>query len=67
MDTYLHHKRYPLRDASFSRATCQNLSTPYLIGHTRLNGDDLHPSASSEPLIEDQSPDRTVTPNFAYL
>ena len=32
----------------------------------RLDGNNLHPSFSSKPLIEDEEANPTVTPNFAY-
>ena len=54
------------RDASSLRAMWQNLSAPSSIEQTKLNGNDLHPSISFEPLIEDDEPNPTVTPNLAY-
>ena len=51
---------------SSSRATWRNLSGSSLIKQTRLNHNVSHPSASLEPLIEDETQNLTVTPNFAY-
>ena len=50
-----------------SHETWQNLSDSSLIEQTRLNHNNLHPSISSEPLIEDEMPNPTVTPKFSYF
>ena len=34
---------------------------------TRLNDNDSYPSISSIPLIEDEEPNPTITPNFVYI
>ena len=60
MDTWLHLaclmkiKEQSLDDASSSRATWQNQSASSLIKHTRINGEDSHPSILFELLIEDE-------------
>ena len=59
-------KRRTLSDTSSSRTTWQNMSAPSSIEQMRLNDKDSHPSVSSEPLIEDEEPNLTVTPNLAY-
>ena len=46
------------------RATWQNLDGPSPIQQPPLNRNDSHPRVSSKPLIEDEIPDRTVTPKF---
>ena len=52
---------------SSSRVTWKNLSASSSIERTQLNSNDLHPSVSSEPLIEDEEPNPMATPKFAYL
>ena len=42
------------------------MSAPSLMKRTRLNGNNKHPSVSSEPLIEDEEPNLKATPNLAY-
>ena len=44
--------------------TWKNLDSSSLIQWPRLNCNDSHPHVSSEPLIEDETPDRTITPKF---
>ena len=52
---------------SSSRATWQNLRCSFSIEQIRLNYNDSHPSISSEPLIEYETPIPTITPKFVYL
>ena len=59
-------RRTRSRDDSSSHATWQNLDASSLTERTRLKGKNLHPRVSSEPLIEDEELNLTVTPNFAY-
>ena len=54
------------RDDSSSHATWQNLGASSLIKWTRTNGNDSHPSISSEPLSEEEESNPMATPNFAY-
>ena len=42
----------------------ENLSAPSSIGRMGLNGDDSHPSVSSDPLMEDEEANQTITPKF---
>ena len=44
----------------------QNFSTPSSIEHTKIKKNDSHPNISSELLIEDEMPNLTIMPNFAY-
>ena len=53
-------------DASSSHATWENLSAPSLIEQMKVNGNDSHSSVSSKPLIDDEEPNPTTTPNLAY-
>ena len=68
--TYPEHpmkiKRQSFRNAS-SRATWQNLSAPSSNKQTQLKHNDLHPSVSSEPLIEDEMPSPMATPNLVAI
>ena len=50
---------------SSSHATWQNLGDLSLIKGMQLNRNDLHPSISSELLIEDEESNSTATSNFA--
>ena len=43
-----------------------HMGAPSLIERKKLNGSDLHPNISSEPLIEDEEPNPTVMPNLPY-
>ena len=60
-------KQQTLCDAYSSRATWPNLSALSSIKRTQLNGNDLHPSVSSELLFEDEEPNTTTAPKFFYL
>ena len=44
-------------------------STLFVIEQKGLNDDDLHPEILSKPLIEDEIPNPTITPNtfFDYV
>ena len=55
-----------LYNALSSHATWRNLSAPSLLKRTRLNGDDLHPCISFEPMVEDEESHRMIVPNFSY-
>ena len=59
-------KQRRLSDASSSSVTWQNLSALSSIKPTQLNDNDLHPSISLEPLIENEEPNPTTMPNLAY-
>ena len=73
MDTWLHLersikiKRHVLHDTSSSNMMWKNLIAPSWIEWIGLNGDDSHPSVSSEPLIEDEEANQTIRPNFTYI
>ena len=56
-----------LRDASSSCVMWQNLSAPSLIRQMELNGDNLHPSVSAEPLIKDEETNQIVMPKFSLF
>ena len=59
-------KRRTLSNASSSRTTRKNMSVPSLMKRMRLNGNNKHPSVSSEPLIEDEELNPKAMPNLAY-
>ena len=44
----------------------KNPSASSLIKHTQLSGNDLYPSILYDPLIEDEEPNISAMPKFAY-
>ena len=56
-------ERMRWHNASSSGAMWQNLTAPSSIEQKQPNVNDSHPSISSEPLVEDEEPNPTATPN----
>ena len=63
--------RFPIgrtrsHDDSPLHVTWRNLGASSSIERTQLNSNDSYPSVSSEPLMEDEESNPTITPNFVY-
>ena len=65
VDQLMKNERQALRDTSSSCVRGQNLCTPSLIASMALNGDDSHPSVSSELFLKDEEANQKVTPKYS--
>ena len=62
----IHDRTDPIERRFFFMRDVKNLSSSFSIERTQHNGKHLHPSISSEPLIEDEEPNPTSTPKYVY-